>query len=133
MLTFPFFLIPCMLFLHVVDDYYLQGVLANMKQRDWWIKNTPEDKRCLYCKDYLMALGIHSFSWSFMIMLPLTFYYLVNDGVWFPLLYVINTIVHFFIDNEKANRKRINLITDQTLHIGQILLTWIWCYVMHGM
>ena len=133
MLTFPFFLIVCMLFLHVVDDYYLQGILASMKQRDWWLKNTPEDKQCLYCKDYLMALGMHSFSWTFMIMLPLTFYYLINDGVWFPMLYVINTIIHFIVDDTKANKKRINLIKDQTIHIGQILLTWIWCYVMHGM
>jgi len=66
-------------------------------------------------------------------MLPLTFYYLINDGVWFPMLYVINTIIHFIVDDTKANKKRINLIEDQTIHIGQILLTWIWCYVMYGM
>ena len=33
-----------MVFLHIVDDYYLQGVLATMKQKDWWIKNAPNKK-----------------------------------------------------------------------------------------
>ena len=28
-----------MIFLHIVDDYYLQGVLAKMKQRKWWEDN----------------------------------------------------------------------------------------------
>lgn len=25
-----------MLYLHIVDDYYLQGFLASAKQKEWW-------------------------------------------------------------------------------------------------
>ena len=124
MLTFPFFLIVCMLFLHVVDDYYLQGILASMKQRDWWLKNTPEDKQCLYCKDYLMALGMHSFSWTFMIMLPIAISLKFNIG-WWIIAYIVNSAIHSFVDDLKANKLKINLIVDQSIHILQIVTTWV--------
>lgn len=65
------FILFCMLFCHVIDDYYLQGILASMKKKSWWEKNAPDE---LYKNDYKMALFMHSFSWSFMIMLPLTAY-----------------------------------------------------------
>ena len=54
-----------MIFCHVVDDYYLQGILAKMKQQKFW---EGSDKK--YRKDYIMALYMHEFSWTFMIMLP---------------------------------------------------------------
>lgn len=53
-----------MLFFHLFDDYKLQGILANMKQRSWWEKNAPDD---LYKNDYIIALIEHAFSWTFMI------------------------------------------------------------------
>ena len=118
------FILACMLFCHVVDDYYLQGVLANMKQRSWWLENdwTFFGKR----KDHLMALGMHSFSWAFMIMLPLTVYSLIVNGVWFPWLYVIHAVIHFYVDDLKANKRKIHLCQDQTVHILQIIITWLW-------
>lgn len=33
-------LLLCMLFCHIVDDYYLQGWLASAKQKSWWEKIT---------------------------------------------------------------------------------------------
>ena len=39
-----------MIFCHIVDDYYLQGKLASMKQKSWWEKNAPDR---LYKYDYL--------------------------------------------------------------------------------
>ena len=42
-----------MLFLHIVDDYYLQGFLASAKQKSWWEKNEPNK---MYSKDYIIAL-----------------------------------------------------------------------------
>lgn len=36
------FLLLLMIFLHIVDDYYLQGILASMKQKEWWHKTAPE-------------------------------------------------------------------------------------------
>ena len=73
-----------------------------------------------------MALGMHSFSWAFMIMLPLTVYSLIVDGVWFPWLYVIHAVIHFYVDDLKANKYKIHLCQDQTIHILQIIITWLW-------
>ena len=69
----------CMIFMHIVDDYYLQGVLASMKQKQWWEKNAPDK---LYKYDYIVALIMHSFSWTFMIMIIPTIYYILNADNW---------------------------------------------------
>lgn len=109
-----------MIFFHIIDDYYLQGVLAKMKQKEWWVTNAPQEK---YRFDFIWALIMHSFSWSFMIMLPIM--YINNfqlDGV-FYLIFFWNVILHSIIDHCKANLKKINLIEDQMLHIIQILAT----------
>lgn len=74
------FILLCMLFLHIVDDYYLQGWLASAKQKSWWEKNSPDK---LYKHDYLIALFMHSFSWTFMIMLPLTMYTIIVGDTWY--------------------------------------------------
>ena len=37
-----------MMFCHVVDDFYLQGILAQMKQESWWKENYPENNRKLF-------------------------------------------------------------------------------------
>lgn len=57
-----------MIFCHIVDDFYLQGILAQIKQKNWWKENYPDQ---MYRQDYLVALMLHSFSWTFMIHLPL--------------------------------------------------------------
>lgn len=110
-----------MIFLHIVDDYYLQGILAKMKQKDWWIKNNPDKK---YRFDYLVGLFMHAFSWTFMIMLPA----MLNG--YFPIwLFGLNVIIHSVVDDLKANQKKINLIVDQLIHIIQILITWFFCFI----
>ena len=111
-----------MLFCHIVDDYYSQGILASMKQKSWWEKNAPDD---MYRNDYKMALFMHSFSWSFMIMLPLTVYIFLISEDWHPVVYIVNLIIHFIVDDLKANKKQINLIQDQCVHIVQIVFTWL--------
>ena len=65
------FVLMWMLFMHIVDDYYLQGILAKMKQKSWWKDNAPQD---IYKNDYIVALIMHSISWAFCIMLPLAVY-----------------------------------------------------------
>ena len=62
------FIVMLMIFMHIVDDYYLQGWLASAKQKKYWEENAPEK---LYRSDYIWALIMHSFSWAFMIMLPI--------------------------------------------------------------
>ena len=117
-----------MIFCHIVDDYYLQGILAKMKQRKWWIENAPNP---MYKDDYKVALIVHGFSWAFMTLLPLLVYGIINNysEIFFyfdyPLFLLWNTFWHAYIDNEKANKLKINLITDQTLHLIQIAITYI--------
>ena len=109
-----------MIFCHIVDDYYLQGILASMKQKAWWKK---QESYCyLYKHDYIVALIMHAFSWAFMIMLPFILLGVNQYVIVIPI--AINTIIHAFIDDLKANKKKINLVQDQAIHIVQILLTW---------
>lgn len=115
-----FVLILCMLFCHIMDDYYLQGILASMKQKSWWEKQAPDE---MYKHDYLVALLMHSISWSFMIMLPLLIHFKFDPPSLFLILWVANTAIHFIVDNLKANKRKINLIQDQALHMVQILIT----------
>ena len=116
------FILLVMIFLHIIDDYKLQGILANMKQKKWW-RELKEYKE-MYKYDYIPALITHSFSWAFMIMLPIAFVLHFNIG-WWVVAYIVNMIVHAFVDNLKANKFKINLVTDQTIHIVQIVITWL--------
>jgi len=115
-----------MIFCHLIDDYKLQGILANMKQRQWWKENTD---KYLYRNDYKMALIEHAFSWSFMITLPFLVISFVQNNSFLMILlvisYFINTAIHAFIDNLKANKYVINLVEDQFAHLVQIICTWI--------
>lgn len=118
------FLLVFMLLAHIVDDYYLQGWLASAKQKKWWEKNAPDT---LYKHDYIMALFCHALSWSIMIFLPILIYSLINniDLQWFYLAIPINLCIHAFIDDLKANKLKINLIVDQSIHFIQICATWL--------
>lgn len=115
------FVLLWMIFFHIVDDYYLQGWLASAKQRSWWEKNAPDE---LYKRDYIWALIMHSFSWAFMIMLPVAYFYHFHVGYEFTIMFIINVAVHAFVDNMKANWKVINLWADQIIHLVQILGTF---------
>ena len=110
-----------MIFCHIVDDYYLQGILASMKQKVWWEENLPDP---LYKYDYIFALIAHGFSWTFSIMLIPTIYIVLCGGTWYPMLFLGNMMLHSYIDDLKANKKKINLWCDQLLHMMQIIITW---------
>ena len=113
-----------MIFLHIVDDYYLQGILAKLKQKSWWEENAPD---LLYKNDYIIALIEHSFSWSFMIMLPIMIRMMYTKDVNYWLYiscFLVNLIIHAFVDHAKANERSINLVTDQLIHIVQVSITW---------
>lgn len=116
------FILLAMIFLHIVDDYKLQqGVLANLKQKSWWQKEVGYKK--LYKYDYIPALILHAFSWTFMIMLPIAISLKFNIG-WWIIAYIVNSAIHSFVDDLKANKLKINLIVDQIIHIIQIVITW---------
>ena len=111
-----------MIFLHIIDDFRLQGNLANFKQKQCWMDNYPSE---LYKHDYFTCLIIHSFSWSFMIMLPLFTVYYSELNILHIILFIVNILVHAIIDDVKANSLKISLTTDQLLHLCQIVVTWL--------
>ena len=121
-------LLLAMIFLHIVDDYYLQGWLASAKQKSWWQQNAPDE---LYKYDYIMALFMHSFSWAFMIMIVPSVYALITTAnvgtvsLAIALVFLTNMSIHMAVDNAKANLKKINLVQDQLLHLVQIAATWL--------
>lgn len=121
-----FLILFIMIFCHLIDDYKLQGILANMKQRKWWKENA---NKYLYRNDYKMALIEHAFSWSFTTTLPfLVIAFVQNNSLLAILLivnYIINTAIHAFVDDLKANKFKINLVEDQLAHLLQIICTWI--------
>lgn len=114
------FVFLLMLFFHVLDDFVLQkmGCLAFLKQREYWEKEAPDEK---YKNDYKVALLAHSISWAFMIMLPVFMYKGFNVDINLLLLFAVHVGIHYFIDNEKANHKSINLVKDQFIHLLQII------------
>lgn len=117
-----------MLFAHIVDDFYLQGILAQLKQKGWWKENAPDK---LYKYDYIIALIIHALSWAIMIALPI-----LLVSAWQPhwavyLLLGVNLAIHAIVDDLKANKHKINLIADQSIHFVQIIVTWcIWAFAL---
>lgn len=119
------FVILWMIFFHIVDDYYLQGWLASAKQKSYWEQNAPDKK---YKHDYIWALIMHSISWSFMVMLPIAYVSNFDVDYRFIIMFAINTAIHAFVDNAKANWKLINLWQDQCAHIVQILWTFSMLY-----
>jgi len=120
-MKYPIFTLLSMIFLHIVDDYYLQGILASLKQKKYWKENAPQD---LYKYDYIVALFMHGFSWSFMIMLPIFIYVSFNLDFNMIIFFIVNLLIHAYIDNLKANKFKINLIIDQLCHLIQILVTF---------
>lgn len=135
-MTYDILFLLGMIFCHIVDDYYLQGWLASAKQKEWWVKNAPNPS---YKYDYIMALFMHSFSWTFSIMLipmycALKSQYVNNNftviSVQILFTFILNLIVHMITDNAKANLKKINLIQDQLIHIMQLIITWLYLVVI---
>ena len=114
------FILFVMIFAHIVDDYYLQRILASLKQKSWWEKQ--ENYKPLYKYDYIVALIMHAFSWSFMISLPILYFGFTK---WIMVAILSNTIIHGIVDDLKANKHKINLIMDQSIHIVQIVITWV--------
>jgi hypothetical protein len=109
-----------MVFFHIVDDYYLQGWLASAKQKKYWEENAPQS---MYKYDYIWALFMHSFSWAFMIMLPIAYTMSFSINPMFLIVFGINFTIHAIVDDMKANRKLINLLIDQSIHMIQIIMT----------
>ena len=110
-----------MILLHIIDDFVLQPIcLSKLKQESFWEPYVKDDDK--YKFDYKVALVIHALSWAIMIHLPLMI--IVSNEILVFVAVIINTAIHAWIDDEKANKLNINLFEDQMMHIGQIVGTW---------
>lgn len=119
-----------MIYLHIYDDFNKQGILATFKQKEYWKENYPDE---LYKNDYKISLLMHSFSWATSIMIiPVLYQIYMNNYnfLLYILLFKINIDCHAFIDNLKCNKKKISLMTDQILHLIQIIATWFLIIIM---
>lgn len=119
-----------MFFMHYIGDFIVQtSFVATSKQKSFWDKYVEENK--MYISDYKPILFLHSFSWTVCILLPIVLYTLNTLSISAILIsLVVNTIIHTYVDNLKANKLKINLIIDQAIHIIQITLTW---YILLGL
>ena len=116
-----------MIWLHIIDDYYMQGKLAYMKRKEWWLK-LPEYKS-LFKYDYIVALICHAFSWSFIVHIPsIILAYFYNRRYYIIIISILmHMVIHAYIDHIKANKKEINLILDQSLHLFQLIIIFLLC------
>lgn len=129
-----------MVFLHFFADYFLQGILAGMKQKIWWVKRSPnkaEFDRSILKNDYKAALFAHSFEWTFIVLLPMLYLVYYNSYIFgystmYLFLFCGNLAAHYYVDDLKANKHKINLVHDQRLHFIQILTSWIMWWAIIG-
>jgi len=113
-----------MLFMHIVDDYYLQGILAKMKQKSWWEEQVQDLDNSIYRNDYKMALCEHAFSWTCCVLALPALLWGVPWWLLLPLA-AVNTAMHAVVDDGKANERSLNLVEDQLLHVWQVLASWL--------
>lgn len=128
---YPCLLLMTMIFFHIIADFNIQGILAQMKQKSFY--EQYRYKVNLYRYDHIVALLMHSFSWTFMIHIP-GIMYLILMGKWsmfenewtvYLIFFIVHMIIHALTDHAKANWYLINLVMDQTIHILQIIIIWI--------
>ena len=118
-------------FLHFYADFKMQitAKLDKMKQWRWWRDecfkcfDNPNEARHAFLKyhfDYLCALLIHGFMWSFVTFLP----FLTSPSSNFIAIVLVNGFIHAVIDDLKANKRFFPLWTDQFMHILTIGVTY---------
>ena len=131
-MSYKIFIVLLMFLMHYIEDFHVQGCLANLKQKTWWIeeckKRNVNSKK--YKDDFKMSLFAHSFENAIFVMLPMTIDLLISEhfktlcNVWFLFIPAIMflTSSHYLIDDANANKLKINLVQDQLAHIACILL-----------
>lgn len=122
-------LLLLIIFLHVFADFNMQGIMAQMKSKDYWKKY---DKK--YQFDYVMPLIGHAFQWAFIVNLPVTIAAIYTGAgcleMFACMSIVFHTILHAGIDTLKANDHKTTLIQDQFYHMLQLILLWaVYCLI----
>ena len=123
------------LLLHFFADFNLQiqGTLHDLKSKAWWGKachdtiwGSFDAQFKKYGHDYIAGLVCHSLFWSLVTFAPIL--WLASD-LFSVLCVVLNSAFHYYVDDLKVNRYRINLWQGQLLHLLQISATvaaWHW-------
>lgn len=111
-----------MLLLHVVTEFVLQPVaLLRIKQKTYW----EQPERPNGGKDTsAMAIAINAILWSVMIMLPLMYYSTEGDLI-LLLVFLVNMLVHAYIDEYTTNRHKLTFVTAQSLYLLQLIITFL--------
>ena len=109
-----------MVLLHLLDDFWIQPtLLSKLKQKTFW----DGYRESVYRNDWVAGLICHAVEWSSMIMLPWLF---TECNEWLLVgMWCCNAVVHGVVDHLKCNRGLISLNVDQTIHLAQIVLTFI--------
>lgn len=140
MVSYKIFIFIAMIFMHLLEDFHLQGCLANLKQKDWWDKNIANLKDTIYARDYAVALIAHSIENSIFVVMPIIIDNLIcmckngiDTNAWklWTIFILLNTVFHTFVDSAKCNKKIINLIVDQVLHFVMLVMVFVvsWKYL----
>ena len=111
-----------------------------MKQRSWWweqcrktVWGTFEEQFRKYRHDHVAACVCHSLLWTLVTFSPILFLDGRVGNAFAAVCVALNTAFHAVVDDLKANRFRLNLVTDQALHAMQILATWgAWAWAVRG-
>lgn len=156
MISYKIFILFLMILIHIIEDFHLQGCLANLKQKKWWIDELCkafdcDDKRkeirepylngTIYKKDYKIGLIVHSIENAIFVMLPLIIDLLIsefkgclhNGWIVYGFSAFVIAMTHYIIDDLKCNKMKINLIVDQLMHFCVIILVYICCFSMIGL
>ena len=136
----PIVLFLLMLLAHIIEDFHLQGRMADMKQRRWWEDaiwssvqhltfmedRNAEFRRQIgqYRYDYLSVLILHGFEWAICVSIPVFFYTGFEPSAAYMIAMIIMAFAHSLVDHLKCNMFEINLVYDQAIHIAQVVALW---------
>lgn len=117
-----------MIEMHILADYKTPDCLQNFKQQKWWKDNFPN--KDWWKTEFIVGLGLHAFQWALFIMIPPVSYTLYTDPAKpginsLPSIFILNILIHAYVDHLKANKGKLSLIEDQLMHFIQIIVTWI--------
>jgi len=112
-------LLLLMLLAHIVEDFHLQGKMADMKQKIWWLKQTDDPR---YRYDYIPVLILHGIEWAVCVSIPVFFYTGFEPSAGYVLMACVMAAIHSIVDHMKCNELCINLVTDQAIHMVQIVV-----------
>ena len=115
-----YLLLPLMILCHIIEDFHIQGVMADMKQASFWRSYGEK-----YANDWKPVIILHGMEWAILTSMPCLVMSWFDIPLWFVLVIVAMGLLHAYIDHLKANVGKINLITDQTLHMSQIMIIYL--------